>query len=108
MQGPRKIRFVNPAKPYQQLKPELDAASFAVMEKGDLVDRGEDIDPEVRPALRLSGTNRKPRPASGPGRPLPRGHGRRDRTRPRLKTTVPPWYTCLLVGPLTTARHNPS
>lgn len=34
-----KVRFVNPAKLYQMLKPELDAAYFEVMSKGDLIDR---------------------------------------------------------------------
>lgn len=37
----RKIRFVNPGKLYQTLKPELDAAYLEVMEKGDLIDRGQ-------------------------------------------------------------------
>ena len=36
-----KVRFVNPARTYAQLKDELDAAYFAVMEKGDLIDRGQ-------------------------------------------------------------------
>jgi dTDP-4-amino-4,6-dideoxygalactose transaminase len=35
----RKVRFVEPAKLYRMLKEELDAAYFAVMEKGDLIDR---------------------------------------------------------------------
>lgn len=37
----RKVRFVNPGKLYQTLKPELDAAYFTVMEKGDLIDRAQ-------------------------------------------------------------------
>jgi dTDP-4-amino-4,6-dideoxygalactose transaminase len=36
-----KVRFVNPVRTYAQLKNELDAAYFAVMEKGDLIDRGQ-------------------------------------------------------------------
>ena len=36
-----KVRFVNPGKLYQQLKPELDAAYFKVMESGNLIDRQE-------------------------------------------------------------------
>ncbi len=36
-----KVRFVNPAKLYQSIKPELDAAYFEVMSKGDLIDRGQ-------------------------------------------------------------------
>ena len=36
-----KVRFVNPAKVYQMIKPELDAAYFEVMTKGDLIDRGQ-------------------------------------------------------------------
>src|SRR5438552_1738540 len=36
-----KVRFVNPAKLYRTLKPELDAAYFEVMEKGDLIDRAQ-------------------------------------------------------------------
>lgn len=36
----RKVRFVDPGKLYQNLKSELDAAYFEVMEKGDLIDRG--------------------------------------------------------------------
>lgn len=36
-----KVRFVAPPRTYAQLKDELDAAYFAVMEKGDLVDRGQ-------------------------------------------------------------------
>jgi dTDP-4-amino-4,6-dideoxygalactose transaminase len=38
---PTKVRFVNPARLYQTLKPELDAAYFEVMSKGDLIDRGQ-------------------------------------------------------------------
>lgn len=34
-----KIRFVDPARLYQMIKPELDAAYFEVMSKGDLIDR---------------------------------------------------------------------
>jgi dTDP-4-amino-4,6-dideoxygalactose transaminase len=34
-----KVRFVNPAKVYQMIKEELDAAYFEVMTKGDLIDR---------------------------------------------------------------------
>jgi dTDP-4-amino-4,6-dideoxygalactose transaminase len=37
----RKVRFVSPAKLYKMLKLELDAAYFEVMEKGDLIDRGQ-------------------------------------------------------------------
>lgn len=37
----RRVRFVNPAKLYQQLKPELDAAYSAVMSTGNLIDRDE-------------------------------------------------------------------
>ncbi len=36
-----KVRFVDPARLYRTLKDELDAAYFAVMEKGDLIDRGQ-------------------------------------------------------------------
>ena len=36
-----KIPFVNPAKNYQMIKDELDAAYFEVMSKGDLIDRGQ-------------------------------------------------------------------
>jgi dTDP-4-amino-4,6-dideoxygalactose transaminase len=36
-----KIRFVNPGRLYQMLKPELDAAYFEVMSTGDLIDRGQ-------------------------------------------------------------------
>jgi dTDP-4-amino-4,6-dideoxygalactose transaminase len=39
--GQYKVRFVNPVKSYQILKNELDAAYFAVMSKGDLIDRGQ-------------------------------------------------------------------
>jgi dTDP-4-amino-4,6-dideoxygalactose transaminase len=35
------VRFVNPGKLYQQLKPELDQAYFDVMSKGDLIDRAQ-------------------------------------------------------------------
>ncbi len=35
-----KIPFVNPAKNYQLIKEEIDAAYFEVMSKGDLIDRG--------------------------------------------------------------------
>jgi dTDP-4-amino-4,6-dideoxygalactose transaminase len=37
----RKIRFVDPARLYQTIKGELDAAYFEVMTKGDLIDRGQ-------------------------------------------------------------------
>ncbi len=37
----RKIRFVDPSRLYQMIKPELDAAYFEVMTKGDLIDRGQ-------------------------------------------------------------------
>jgi hypothetical protein len=37
----RRIRFVEPAKVYRMIKGELDAAYFEVMEKGDLIDRGQ-------------------------------------------------------------------
>ena len=37
----RRIRFVEPAKVYRMIKEELDAAYFDVMEKGDLIDRGQ-------------------------------------------------------------------
>jgi len=36
-----KVRFVNPARNYQIIKEELDAAYFEVMSKGDLIDRGQ-------------------------------------------------------------------
>ncbi len=35
-----KVPFVNPAKNYQMIKDEIDAAYFDVMSKGDLIDRG--------------------------------------------------------------------
>lgn len=35
-----KVRFVNPAKNYQMIRKEIDAAYFQVMEAGDLIDRG--------------------------------------------------------------------
>ena len=37
----RKVRFVEPAKVYNMIKDELDAAYFDVMSKGDLIDRGQ-------------------------------------------------------------------
>ena len=37
----RKVRFVNPGRLYGMLKEELDQAYFEVMEKGDLIDRGQ-------------------------------------------------------------------
>jgi dTDP-4-amino-4,6-dideoxygalactose transaminase len=37
----RKVRFVDPGRLYQTLKSELDGAYFEVMEKGDLIDRGQ-------------------------------------------------------------------
>ena len=37
----RKVRFVEPVKVYHLIKEEIDAAFFEVMEKGDLVDRGQ-------------------------------------------------------------------
>ena len=37
----RKVRFVDPGKLYRMLKPELDAAYFEVMEKGELINRGQ-------------------------------------------------------------------
>src|SRR5436190_21406132 len=37
----RRIRFVDPGRLYQTLKPELDAAYFEVMTAGDLIDRGQ-------------------------------------------------------------------
>jgi dTDP-4-amino-4,6-dideoxygalactose transaminase len=37
----RRIRFVDPGRLYQTLKPELDAAYFEVMSAGDLIDRGQ-------------------------------------------------------------------
>jgi len=36
-----KVRFVEPEKLYQKLKPELDTAYFEVMSKGDLINRGQ-------------------------------------------------------------------
>lgn len=36
-----KVRFVEPAKVYRMIKDELDAAYFEVMNKGDLIDRGQ-------------------------------------------------------------------
>ncbi len=36
-----KVKFVEPAKVYRMIKPELDAAYFEVMSKGDLIDRGQ-------------------------------------------------------------------
>jgi len=36
-----KVKFVNPAKTYQAIKAEIDAAYFEVMTKGDLIDRGQ-------------------------------------------------------------------
>jgi dTDP-4-amino-4,6-dideoxygalactose transaminase len=36
-----KVKFVEPAKVYQMIKDELDAAYFDVMTKGDLIDRGQ-------------------------------------------------------------------
>jgi dTDP-4-amino-4,6-dideoxygalactose transaminase len=41
MSGMRRIRFVDPAKLYERLKPELDAAYFTVMSTGNLIDRDE-------------------------------------------------------------------
>jgi dTDP-4-amino-4,6-dideoxygalactose transaminase len=35
------IKFVDPARNYQKIKDEIDAAYFEVMSKGDLVDRGQ-------------------------------------------------------------------
>jgi dTDP-4-amino-4,6-dideoxygalactose transaminase len=37
----RKVKFVDPAKVYMMIKHELDAAYFEVMNKGDLIDRGQ-------------------------------------------------------------------
>jgi len=37
----RKVKFVEPAKVYNMIKDELDAAYFDVMSKGDLIDRGQ-------------------------------------------------------------------
>lgn len=36
-----KVKFVDPAKNYQMIKDEIDAAYFEVMSKGDLIDRGQ-------------------------------------------------------------------
>lgn len=36
-----KVRFVEPAKVYQMIKDEIDAAYFEVMSRGDLIDRGQ-------------------------------------------------------------------
>jgi dTDP-4-amino-4,6-dideoxygalactose transaminase len=36
-----KVKFVDPGRLYQMIKPELDAAFFEVMTKGDLIDRGQ-------------------------------------------------------------------
>lgn len=36
-----KVPFINPAKNYQMIKDEIDAAYFDVMSKGDLIDRGQ-------------------------------------------------------------------
>jgi dTDP-4-amino-4,6-dideoxygalactose transaminase len=36
-----KVKFVEPAKVYRLIKEELDSAYFAVMEKGDLIDRDQ-------------------------------------------------------------------
>lgn len=36
-----KVPFVSPARLYESLKPELDRAYFEVMERGDLIDRGQ-------------------------------------------------------------------
>lgn len=36
-----RIKFVDPARNYQMIKDELDAAYFEVMTKGDLIDRGQ-------------------------------------------------------------------
>lgn len=38
---PYKVRFVNPAKNYQMIKQEIDAAYCEVMSQGDLIDRGQ-------------------------------------------------------------------
>ena len=37
----QKVRFVDPAKLYRMIKDEIDAAYFEVMNKGDLIDRGQ-------------------------------------------------------------------
>jgi dTDP-4-amino-4,6-dideoxygalactose transaminase len=39
--GSFKIRFVDPAKNYRSIKSGIDAAYFEVMNKGDLIDRGQ-------------------------------------------------------------------
>jgi len=36
-----RVKFVEPAKVYRMIKDELDAAYFEVMDKGDLIDRGQ-------------------------------------------------------------------
>jgi dTDP-4-amino-4,6-dideoxygalactose transaminase len=36
-----KVKFVDPGRLYQMIKPELDAAYLEVMTKGDLIDRGQ-------------------------------------------------------------------
>jgi dTDP-4-amino-4,6-dideoxygalactose transaminase len=36
-----RVKFVNPARNYQMIKEELDAVYFEVMNKGDLIDRGQ-------------------------------------------------------------------
>jgi len=36
-----KVKFVDPAKVYEMIKDELDVAYFEVMDKGDLIDRGQ-------------------------------------------------------------------
>jgi dTDP-4-amino-4,6-dideoxygalactose transaminase len=36
-----KVRFVDPARNYQMIKDEIDAAYIEVMSKGDLIDRGQ-------------------------------------------------------------------
>lgn len=41
MMSGKKVKFVEPGKLYQMIKTELDAAYFAVMSKGDLIDRGQ-------------------------------------------------------------------
>ncbi len=38
---PRKVRFVDPVKVYKMIRHEIDAAFLEVMEKGDLIDRGQ-------------------------------------------------------------------
>jgi dTDP-4-amino-4,6-dideoxygalactose transaminase len=37
----RKVRFVEPVKVYHMIKDEIDAAYLEIMEKGDLIDRGQ-------------------------------------------------------------------